>query len=322
MLNIAIPVTANPRFPGQAWTSLERGIESSVSQLIETGVQGSRVQGRASQSCPNMAEPLRGLHPVAEGNNEDAVSAVLPSPASSARRSNASPVKDFFRRTGYQRMPSDGVQEMANLSKAGAEADPSSSSSSPLSYQLPPLQDGDSSGLGITEWSHNTGGAGTGTGTGTSLSNRNSILRKPLSVKGTPPDTPRSHHALLGSESSSPAMTPGLPRGAESNRSSHLRTKDSWGEMGASLGGGGGGSSSGGGAYRHSSRDSDARNLLDTPTVGSSAQGTPGPLDPRGEVSEGDDGDYDDALFNKGFGKQTQAERGRSRKRRTSLHRI
>lgn len=245
-----------------------------------------------------MAEPLRSLHlhPVAEGNNKDAASAVSAA-SPNPRRSNASPVKDFFRRTGYQRMPSDGVQEMANLSKDGAEADPSSSSSSPLSHQHPSQQDGDS-GLGISEWSHNSGG--TGTGTGTSISNRNSILRKPLSVKGTPPDTPRSHHALLGSETSSPAMTPGLPRGADPNRSSHLRTKDSWDEMGASLGGRGGGN---GGAYRSPSRDSDARNLLDTPTAGTSAQGTPGHLDPRGEVSEEDDGDYDDALFNKGFGK-------------------
>lgn len=238
-----------------------------------------------------MAEPLRSLQPVNEAE-EDGVPTTSPS---SSR--HVSPIKDFspanlFRRQGYQRMPSDGAQELATLDydqfkqqeaarRANSDADAGADGSSTAAASPPlPQTSPDIGGLGISGQQLSSG------------SKRSSLNRVPVGSKSvnSPSDTPRSHHGLLGSIGNSTASTPMVGAGGSQRHmsppGSHVRKMDSWDALSGDVGG-----------ATPAQFSDDPKRLLDTPAT---MIGTPGPLDPRGDF-DGDD-DFDDELFYKGFG--------------------
>ena len=234
-----------------------------------------------------MAEPLRSLHPVHE-SDEDNVSPVSP------RRSlsHVSPIKDFspanmFRRQGYQRMPSDGAQEMKTLDYDAFKAREQDIANA-NSY----VESGSNGG------SPELGGGGLGiSNLGSSQIGRirtPSIQRKAVGSKaaGSPSDTPRSHHGLLGSAGTSAVSTPMVESGpSQAARPPHARKLSSWDALETVTGG----------ASAYQGID-DPNKLLDTPAT---MVNTPGPLDPKSDFS--DDDDFDDELFYKGFGEPPRA---------------
>lgn len=130
-----------------------------------------------------MAESPRNLDPVVEDAETKPLSDNSPDSTKQSHRSHIKSLSPsrLFRRSGYQRMPSDGAQELVTLGKTQDQQSLSQSlfgteSTSP-----------DLSSLGIS-----------------SLSQRsNSTHRVPVGPKTPSPDTPRSHHGLLGSPHSS-----------------------------------------------------------------------------------------------------------------------
>lgn len=129
-----------------------------------------------------MAEPLRPLHPVPEAD-EDGISPVS-SRRSHHESSSTNPfAPSLFRRSGYQRMNSDGVQDMAD------QDDSPSSPASPPPAATEVLGSGEGLGISMRPIHHR-------------VSSASSIARRP--VAGTMPNSPntrgsspRSYHGLL-----------------------------------------------------------------------------------------------------------------------------
>lgn len=234
-----------------------------------------------------MGEPIRGLQPVPERDEEAPPSLSFPSSGRSSNSSKSSPGSNnpfsgtLFRLNGYQRMsPVDNNQELSTITQTGSSG----------------FDD-----LGISANNQDTPG---------NFSHRNSFARVPVGSKSTPPDTPRSFNNLLSPNPSSIASPPLLSPDsrtplkldggdlASPRRIRSTGSKGSQNDINTTLWDAP--DQSGNSLYdeRMSVRSGVARNNA-PPALNSSVQSTPGELDSRTDVP---DDEFDDETFNKKFG--------------------
>ncbi|KAF4976815.1 hypothetical protein FZEAL_6556 [Fusarium zealandicum] len=238
-----------------------------------------------------MAGPSRPL--TLPDDFQDPVSAFSPPPTSKRSATSLSAgqaaINLFRSNGGYQRMPSDGAHEMADLEDNGTSS--------------PGLGSSGANGLGIAMRP-----APAAAPSPNLSQHRQSLGRVPVGGKGSPPETPRSFHDLLGASPPSSVVSPGQPPSAplgpvNSRAVNSQGTPEPFSEIWTP-------------SMPLSARSSradmskEAEDLKNMPTahtreIGSPSltpggNSTPGVLNPRGDVSDDDD-EFDDETFHRKF---------------------